>query len=335
MNKTQHRLLLTDPNGFSPVARQRLEEFFTVDAGPMHREQLLQQIQNYDVVFVRLDQRFDEEMFKHSDRLACIVTPTTGLNHIDVASAKEYGIEVLSLRQVRDVLATVHATAELTMGLILALVRKISAASRETANGGWNRNDYRGVELAGRVLGIVGFGRLGARVAHYARAFDMKIIAHDRTPDIPDWVEQCALEDLLRQADIVSLHVTSEPQNVGLIGKSAFQHFKPGAFLINTSRGEIIDEQELLTQLKTGHLGGAALDVLCVEYDSSASEIAERLRAYARNNENLLITPHIGGATFDSMHKTEEAMADLLLQSLRDGDVKLKSGHGTVVDTAS
>jgi D-3-phosphoglycerate dehydrogenase len=323
------RLLITEPEDFSARALAHLRTRFQVDAGPLSRAALRDELGRSDVVFVRLAHRFDEEMVSRSRSLAVIVSPTTGLNHIDLTAAAERGVTVLSLRGERAFLETIRATAELTWGLILALARRIPAASRYAAAGGWDRDRFKGIELSGRTLGVVGYGRLGARVAHYGQAFAMKVTACDPTANLPDGISRRDLDALCAEADIISIHVTSKPENVGLIGERQLALFKPTALLVNTSRGDIIDERALLAALREGRIAGAALDVLAAEYDSRANEIADQLRRYARENDTLLLTPHVGGATYDSMARTEEFMVERLFAAMDRGEIHFRTGSAS------
>lgn len=325
MSEATLKILLTEPGDFSAVALAKLRTRFEVGSGPMPRDALRQRLGAYDAVFVRLAHRFDHDILRRSPRLAVIVTPTTGLNHIDIETAATAEISVLSLRGERAFLETIHATAELTWGLLLALARRLPAAGRHAAEGGWDRDRFKGIELAGRTLGIIGYGRLGARVAEYGRAFDMKILACDPTAELPGWASGRDLDILCAEADIVTLHVTSKPENRGLIGAKQFARMKPGALFINTARGDIVDERALLQALEEGGLAGAALDVLAAEYDPKAEPIADQLRRFARESGTLLLTPHVGGATYDSMARTEEFMVERLFAAMDRGEIRFRN----------
>ena len=182
-------------------------------------------------------------------------------------------------------------------------------------NGEWNRDDHRGGELHGKTLGIVGFGRLGSKVAAYGRAFGMHVVATDPESELPSWVDSADLGAVVERADVLSVHVDFNQRTKNLIGGDVLDRIKPGCLIINTARGEVIDEAALLSGLVAGRIGGAALDVLCFENDNGRSlNNADLLRDYARTHENLIITPHIGGATFESMAKTELFIAKKILR---------------------
>ena len=164
---------------------------------------------------------------------------------------------------------------------------------------------------------MVGLGRVGERVARYALAFDMQTSAYDPNVPAEQWPpgvqRHDKLHDLLHSSDVVSLHAPRNDETFGLIGATEFAALPPGSVLVNTARGELIDEPALVEALASGHLAGAALDVICNERQNKDTS---PLMAYACSHDNLLITPHLGGATVESMHKTEECMADKLARFL-------------------
>jgi D-3-phosphoglycerate dehydrogenase len=239
----------------------------------------------------------------------------TGLDHLDLEACRERGIRVVSLRGETDFLKTVRATAEHTVALLLALLRRIPEAANAVRRGEWQRDLYRGHELHGKTAGIVGVGRLGTLVAGYLRAFGMRVVGHDpRTPFAPTVAEPMAsLEALLAVADVVSLHVPYSTETRGLLGARQFAALKPGAVLVNTARGGVIDEAALLAALESGHLAGAALDVLDGEPEVSPDH---PLIQAARRRSDLLIVPHLGGNTWESLQKTEIFLAHKVVAAL-------------------
>lgn len=305
-------MLILEPEDFSQKALSRLHEKFEIDSGPFSREELLSKISGYEILMVRLSHHIDEELFSAAGKLKIVASPTTGLNHIDCSAAERRGIKVVSLRGEREFLDTISATAEHTWGLALALLRKIPAAHCSVTKGSWNRDLFKGRELSGRCLGIVGCGRLGSKVAAYGRAFGMKVIAHDPYVSVIQDIEFVPLEELFGKADVISVHAAYSQETHGLIGKEHFENCREEAVLINTARGEIIREEDLLEALQKGSLAGAALDVLCSENDLGAA-FSNALIAYAREHNNLILTPHIGGATYESMRRTEEFIAEKIL----------------------
>jgi D-3-phosphoglycerate dehydrogenase len=304
------RILNIEPLGYSGEARALLGQWGTVVEKEVHRAALLHELGDYDVLIVRLAHQIDQEVIAAGQRLKAIVTATTGLDHIDVAYAQARGIAVLSLRGETEFLHSVSATPEHTWALLLALLRRIVPASLAVQRGEWDRDACRGHELHGQRLGIVGLGRVGQKVTRYAQAFGMEVGAYD--PFAPEWLEgvwrAATLADLLHCSNVLSLHVPLTTETHRMIGTNELALLPPGAVLINTSRGELVDETALVQALASQHLAGAAVDVICHERQAEQRRHSPLL-AYARTHSNLLITPHIGGATYESMAKTEVFMA--------------------------
>lgn len=307
------RILNAEPLEYCDEARQILRSIGELHEEALEREQLLQIVGDFDVLIVRLGFQIDREVLDVGHRLKAIVTATTGLDHVDVEYAREKGIEVLSLQGERDFLEEVTATAEHSFALLLALIRKIPQAYESVKRGEWNRDAFRGCELSSKRLGIVGLGRLGEQVARYGQAFRMHVLAYD--PYRSRWldeVQHCeSLDDLLCQSDVLSLHVPLQGETAGMIGKRELALLPAGAIVINTSRGEVVDTGALLQALESGHLSGAGLDVIESERDTLERQVSPLL-AYAKSHDSLLITPHVGGATWESMSKTELFMAHKL-----------------------
>ncbi len=313
------RILNVEPEGYSPKAREILGTLGEVTEKTLDRSGLLGEVAECEVLIARFSHSLDKELFAVAPDLRVLVSATTGLDHIDLEAAAECGVEVLSLRGETELLEGLSATAELSWGLLLALLRHIPEAADSVKNGGWDRDAFRGSELRGRRLGILGLGRLGRMVEEYGRAFGMSIAAYD--PYVSDWpmgVELCsAVGDLMEDAQVLSLHVPLNDETRGLIDEAMLARLPAGAILINTSRGDVVDETALLVALDSGHLAGAGLDVVADELSGGPSQ---DLLVYARDHNNLIITPHMGGATVESMEKAEVFMAQKLVQFLESGE---------------
>lgn len=316
--QTKLRILNLEPKGFSQEANIILNSLGQIDEGPLTREMLLKKIGHYDVVIVRLAHQINQEILEHAKKLKVIVSATTGLNHIDTDYAEKQGIKILSLKGETEFLNEVYATAEHTWALLLSLIRKLPQAYMHVLNGDWNRDPFKGSELHGKTLGIIGLGRLGRKVAGYGLAFGMKVIATDIAPlqVIPEGVLLTSLHELLADSDIISLHANYNSSNHKMIGQLEMSRMKSGCIFINTARGELVDEVALLDALRNKQLSAVALDVLVGENDNCIS--SSELLNYSKTNNNLLITPHIGGATNESMYKTEIFMANKLLRVLNE-----------------
>ncbi len=311
------RVVLVEPDGYAPAARRLLETVGTVIEGPFEREGLVAAAGAADVLVVRLGHVIDAQLLERAQQLRAIVSATTGLDHIDLESAEKHDIAVLSLKGETSFLRTIRATVEHTFALALAVLRRIPAASVHVEGGSWNRDLFRGRELSGKRLGIVGYGRIGEAVGGLARAFGMQVVAFD--PYREDWNEEWArvetLDELLTQVDVLSLHVPLNEETRGMIGPRQFGLLQRGSLLVNTSRGGVVDEAALVSALESGQLAGAGLDVLGDEPALMRGE-PRPVVEYARDHDTVVITPHIGGGTYESMARTEVFMAEKVIDWL-------------------
>lgn len=314
------RILNAEPEGYSEKAKAILKGAGDVVEERLTRERLIRRLPGFDVLIVRLGIQVDREVMDAGRRLKAIVSATTGLDHIDTEYARGKGVAVLSLKGEREFLKSVRATAEHTWALLLSLIRRVPQAFGSVREGAWDRDRFRGSELFGKRLGLVGLGRIGSMVAGYGLAFGMKVAAYDPlAEEWPDGVERKdSLAALLGVSDVVSLHTNLDEKTRKLIGPAELGAMRPDAILVNTSRGDLVDEDALLSALASGRLMGAALDVVSGERGIGGGKGVPPLVEYARAHDNLLITPHVAGATRESMEKTEIFMARKLSEFLKD-----------------
>jgi D-3-phosphoglycerate dehydrogenase len=252
-------------------------------------------------VLVRNQTQLTAEVLAAAPKLQAIGRVGVGLDNIDVAAATARGVTVIA-----PLAANAVSVAELTLGLILALARKIPFSDRGTKAGGWDRRAGTGIELSGRTLGLCGFGRIGRLVAARARAFEMPVVAFDPYVSLADapadpglrLVE--TLEAMLAVADFVSVHLPLTPQTRHLFDARRFAQMKRGAFFINTARGGVMDEAALLAALQSGHLAGAALDVREVEPPVEPGPLARR--------DDVILLPHVGAFTVEAQDRTFAAV---------------------------
>ncbi|WP_428938599.1 2-hydroxyacid dehydrogenase [Fontivita pretiosa] len=303
------------PDVFAPLAEVGAE-VVTLAAD---QQVLLERIGEFDAYFASLQVRADAQVLARAPRLRVIATASTGTDHIDLAAARQRNIAVLSLKDDTAFLNQLTATAELAWALLLATVRRLPAAVAAARQGIWGRDRFRGHQLSGKTLGVLGYGRLGRIVAEYGKAFRMRVLACNDTEVSPaPGVQMVSFDTLLRESDVLSIHIHLTDRNRKLINRNAIQRMKPGCVLINTSRGGIIDEPALLEALQTGHLAGAGLDVIDGEWEPDLAN--HPLLRYAREHENLVITPHIGGVTYESQRMafahTVEKLRNFLLSNL-------------------
>lgn len=268
-------------------------------------------LQDASVVFAPLGYQYGEDLFSRAPQLKVIATNTTGVPHIDTAAADARGIKVFSLKDETAFLSTITPTAELTFGLIIAITRNMIPAHASVLNGSWNRWQFGGTAMLSRMsLGIVGLGRLGKMVARYATTFGMQVMYHD--PFIehdPSWpyFRVDDLGTLLGGADIITVHIPMNDRNRHLFTRERFGRFRKGSYFINTARGEVVESHALAEALTSGHLAGAAVDVLDGEFEPGFQErmSSHPLIQYTRSHANLLITPHIAGSTMDAWSLTQ------------------------------
>lgn len=310
------KILIAEPDNFSNKALEFLKDKYIVDLKKVNENDLTLLLQEYDVIWFRLAFKITESILKIPNlRCKIIATAVTGIDHIDEIACEKRGIKIVCLRGESEFLKKVRATAELTIGLMLALNRHLVHAANDVLTGKWNRDDFKGFELFNKTIGIVGMGRLGSIVASYCKSFEMKVLGFDNRPDFPHHLASKVenLHELISQSDIVSIHLAYNESTKLMLKRTHFDFFKKDAILINTSRGGIIDELALIDALTNKKLRGAALDVIQNELDLTSTN---PLIAYASCNSNLLIVPHIGGNTYESFDKTEYFIAEKLVQIL-------------------
>lgn len=273
----------------------------------------------YQVIFTRLGFRIGLEEMNLQKELTHIVTPTTGLNHIDIDEAQSRGIKVVSLKNEFEFLAKVQSTAEHTWMLLLSLIRNLQPATKDVAQGNWDRVPYLADELNTKTLGIIGLGRLGKILVKYAEAFSMHILCNDIDDNVfeePYTKYKSSLDKLLENSDYVILQVDYRPENEKFFDSDKFSVLKEGAYFINTSRGEIVDENALLDALESGRLKGAALDVLDGDSSWESTSVESGLIEYSKVNNNLIITPHMGGYGKISIEMTRDFVTDKFLKTI-------------------
>ncbi|MFN2468609.1 MAG: NAD(P)-dependent oxidoreductase [Gaiellaceae bacterium] len=264
-----------------------------------------------------LEVELDLELLARAPALRTIASRTSQLRHIDLEEARSRGIEVLFIEPDAPPLRETTSTAEEAFALVLALLRHVPWAFDSVKAGRWERGRYGGRELRGKTIGLVGFGRLGRMTAGYARAFGMRVLASDPGVSTTDEAELVPLDRLLAEADVVSIHCTFDESTRGLIGERELRLMKATAVLVNTARGEITDERALLEALAGGRLAGAAVDTLAGERADGSHLHGNPLVEYARTHENLLILPHLGGATVEATARTQLYIAEKLAAHLR------------------
>lgn len=282
------------------------------------------------VLLAPLGYRVDRSKIDTCLNLKIIGSNTTGHPHIDVEYARSKGIRVVTLKNEHEFLRNITPTAEHTWGLLLALTRHLIPAHQSVQQGQWNRRPFGGRQMLSRMkLGIVGLGRLGYKVSQYALKFGMHVGYFDPyvASGYPGLIKFQRLEEMVMQSDAVTIHVPHEKETEGLFSEEIFKQFKKGSYLINTSRGELIDHSALLRSLEDGTLAGAALDVFENEFDPDfeTNLSSHPLWKYSKDNHNLILTPHIGGSTYDAWYETERFMIERVLDLLKSPQLSHES----------
>jgi D-3-phosphoglycerate dehydrogenase len=261
---------------------------------------LIKAVESASVLMVRNNTQVTAEVLRAGKNLIAIGRAGVGLDNIDMESASELGIVVTFTPDQNSISA-----AELTVGLMLSLMRKIPGATVDTSAGGWNRQQFVGMELYGKTLGIIGAGKIGYLVASRARAFGMDILAYDPFLSQDNVLlcelraELVELDDLLSRADVVSCHVPGSPKTDGLIDRERLAKMKPTAYFVNTARGQVVVEEDLIEALKTGRIAGAALDVRLQEPPKGGP--LDRM-------PNVILTPHIAAFTTEAQNRVTQAV---------------------------
>ena len=286
--------------------RMLMEAGFDVDletsiTGP----ELVERVKDFDAIVVRSRTKVTREVIEASGRLRAVARAGVGLDNVDLEAAKERGVEVLNSPE-----APSNSVAELVLGLMLSLARRIPLGDASMKRGEWIKRRLTGFELEGKTLGIVGFGRIGYNLARKAKAMGMRVVTDASIEKLMRFVEETGaesvpMEDLLKESDFVSIHVPLRPQTRHMIGARELETMKDGAYLINTARGGVVDEDSLREALVRGKLAGAALDVFEIEPPEDTS---------LTGLENLIALPHIGAATVEAQAANSTIMAEKLIK---------------------
>lgn len=311
-------VLIFEPQDFSPKVITTLTEHgfeVLLNEGAISIKEALER---FSFIYIRLSVKIDSELLNQCNSIKCrfIIVPATGIDHIDEQACRKHQIQIVSFKNKKELLKDIRATAELTIALTLTLLRNIILAIESTKNGIWNRDLFRGKDIFGKTVGIIGYGRLGSIVADYFNTFGATVQIYEKnTVELPSHFKRASsINDIFLTSDIISLHVDYQESNIQLINSSNLMLAKKQPIFINTSRGQLVNEADLLIALEKKIIAGAAVDVLNEElgFDSK-----NPLVIYARHHSNLIITPHIGGCTIDSSHKTEEIITNELLNLIK------------------
>ena len=270
-------------------------------------EKLVEALQGTHILGIRSRTQMTREMVAAADRLMAVGCFSVGTNQIDLDAAREIGVPVFNAP-----FSNTRSVAELVIGEIVMLLRRVLPRSNAAHTGGWDKSATLSHEVRGKVLGIVGYGNIGTQLSNLAEAMGMRVIYFDTSDKLrhgnTDPVE--TLRELLAQSDVVSLHVPENPSTQNMIGEAEIRAMKPGAYLINNSRGTVVDLDALARALKDGHLHGAAVDVFPREPGSNAERFASPLQGL----DNVILTPHVGGSTLEAQERIGAEVARKLIE---------------------
>ena len=304
-------ILNIEPNGFSVNALKLIKSkkwnYFTLNDDVS--------LCKIDVLIIRLSAYINSEFLMNYKNLKYIISPTTGTDHIDTDLLNKKGIKLICLKGENKFLKKITSTAELHWGLLISLSRNILAANEHVVNDKkWLRDNFKGVQLSEKEIGIIGLGRLGTIIAEYATAFNMNVSYFDPFVNETKYNKYQKLDSLLRNSDFISINVPLNKSTEKMISSDNKDIIKQGSFIINTSRGKIVDESSIIDLIKRKKIGGYATDVLSNEIQfSDKNSVKNNLIKLSEKYKNILITPHIGGATRDAMWLTEDFCINKLI----------------------
>lgn len=294
-----------DQAGIDSMKRAGLTVHYKPEIKPT---EIISSAKDYEVIVVRSRTKITKEVIDATSSLKIIARVGVGLDNVDVKAAEAKKIRVINAPE-----AASTAVAELAIGLMISLARSIPRADAETKKGNWIKKDLIGTQLSGKYLGIVGVGNIGRNIGRMAKALRMNLIGYDIYPINREFISETGmivtdLNTLLESSDFVTCHVPATPDTRQMFNVELFSKMKPSAFLINTSRGEIIDENALYEALKNNKLGGAALDVF---------EIEPPTNKLLLGLPNIVCTPHIGAQTKEAQELASIVIAEKIIQILR------------------
>ncbi len=295
---------IVEHKDFSRKAIDHLQSLGNVEFFDHKCDHLGTFISNKEVLFVRLGYFYDEKLLCKAKSLKYICSPTTGLNHLDLDYAKRRNIQVISLKGETAFLSQITATSEHTIGLVISLLRYYQRAFKYEKHTSFNRELVKGYEINSSKVGIVGLGRIGEHLVNYFNAFGAIVNFYDIDTAKKSTLASKfhSIESLIEASDIIILSASYSKKNEKMITPEMLD-LMIKKYFINTSRGELVDEDYLLDKLEEGHFAGVAIDVFNAEQESSNN--SKRIIQLARKDLNFLYTPHMGGATITSMIKTE------------------------------
>lgn len=284
---------------------ERLEQYgeviYVPEISKLELTTLLSETSDIEYLFTNPNKQnfiLDEEVLKNSN-IKVINTCSTGLNHIDMDYCERNNVEVWSLKEDFELINDLPSTAELSFGLMMSLLRKIPEGFDSVKKGEWDYEPFIGRQVKGLTIGIIGLGRLGKITAELFKGWGVNILVNDPYVGTFEY-EQVEIKEIQKKSDVVFLHLHANKETRNMVDREVLSNMKKGSILINTSRGELVNEKDIINSIKEGHLGGYGTDVITDEFgDVKESELVE----FSRENNNVVITPHVGGMTWEGQTK--------------------------------
>ena len=314
LDKSKIKFLLLE--GLHPSALQVLQNagYSQIESlsGALPQDELIQRIADVHFIGIRSRTQLTAEVLAHAHKLVAIGCFCIGTNQVDLNAARDRGIAVFNAPY-----SNTRSVAELVLAEAILLLRGVPEKNAVAHRGGWLKSAENAFEARGKTLGIVGYGAIGSQLSVLAEALGMQVVFHDVVAKLPlgNARQAANLKDLLAQSDIVSLHVPELPSTQWMIGAAEIAAMKPGAILINASRGTVVEIDALAQALREGHLAGAAVDVFPVEPKSNKDEFTSPLRGL----DNVILTPHIGGSTQEAQANIGLEVAEKLVKYSDNG----------------
>lgn len=298
-----------------PILEERLtvNGYTCLDATKKTKDECLDLLKDAHGIVIRSRFAMNEEFLQFAPHLKFIARSGAGMENIDVRYCKKRGIVLYNAPE-----GNRNAVGEHALGMLLSLMNKLHSADREVRSGKWDREGNRGIELDGKTVGIIGYGNNGSAFAKKLRGFDIKLMAYDKyKKDFGDhFVMECTLNAILKNADVISFHIPQNPETLFMANEVFFSKIQKSIFLLNLSRGKIVDSSALVTALKNGKVLGAGLDVLEYEKTSFESFFEEEIPddlSFLLASDKVILTPHVGGWTNESYFKLSDVLADKIL----------------------
>lgn len=295
-------IIITPIKHIGNLFQEFRKNFFVTYKPNINYKSLLLEIHKYDILFTNPNKSrvfLDSKILNKAKKLKIISTASTGTNHIDEVTASKFGIKILSLKKERKYMSKITSTSDLAFGLMLNLVRNISSAEKSVMKNEWNYEPYIGRQINYLKIGVIGYGRLGSIFLKYASIFSQNLYAYDPLKKNKNKkIKFCkSIKEIFKICDVISLHVHVSKDTINLINKSNLKFFQNGSILINTSRGDLINEVDLIKYLKKNNKSKYGTDVLKNEIHGIKNNVVYKSSKLKNLKNRILITPHIGGMT--------------------------------------